>query len=75
MQHRPSHKELAKKLKAAMAALSNSSGLFANPAKAVSEMMYLNIGDSDDVWKRDGLLYYVSLHKDRPGNAGLNGGQ
>lgn len=50
MQQRPSHRELTKKIADAKTALSNQEGLFADPSKAVSELMALNIGDTEEVW-------------------------
>ena len=50
MQQRPSHKELTKRLKECKDALDKNDGLFADPGKAVSELMALNIGDTEEVW-------------------------
>lgn len=47
---RPSLREIDKRLKEAMKALQNGNAFYANPAKAVGELMELNIGDANEVW-------------------------
>ena len=53
---RPSSRELSKKLKAAMKAVSARAVFFANPAKVVSELDGLGIADSGEVWTLIGEL-------------------
>lgn len=50
MSERPTHRELHKKIEEAKAALESGQCLFANPAKAVSELNALDIDDSSAVW-------------------------
>ena len=50
MQRRPSHKELTKKITESKVALSNKDGLFADPSKVISELMALDIGDTEEAW-------------------------
>jgi hypothetical protein len=47
---RPTYKELSGKLKNGKEALTEKSGLFADPSKAVSELMELNILETEKVW-------------------------
>lgn len=47
---RPSDRELIKRINEAKEFLKNRHGLFANPSKAVGELINLDIGDTNDVW-------------------------
>lgn len=49
--HRPSDRELSKKISEAKKALKVSPGIFANISKAVGELNDLDIGDSNEIWK------------------------
>lgn len=49
--HRPSNRELTKRLNEAKEFLNNRYGLFVNQSKAVGELNDLDIGDTNDVWK------------------------
>ena len=49
-QHRPSVKELARKLKGAKEAIEKGRRFFAEPEKTVGELEKLGIGKVDEVW-------------------------
>lgn len=48
---RPTERELHKKIQEAKDILKSASGIFANPAKVVNELYYLNIDNSCSVWQ------------------------
>ncbi len=59
--HRPSDRELDKKINEAKSVLRQQLGLFANFAKAVGELNELDMRDSDDIWQLiRGLLEEIS---------------
>ncbi len=53
---RPSNREIDKRLNEAKEALKEKHGVFANPNKAVGELMNLEINDSSEVWGLIGHL-------------------
>jgi len=66
---RPSAREIDQKLRQAEEALKESRGLFANPQKAVGELIDLDIGNTEELWplvlkllKEIKLIDYAGSH-------------
>ena len=50
LSQRPTKREIDKRLKEARQALLKEQTAFANPAKAVGELMELGVGDTEEMW-------------------------